>query len=92
MEGLPPEDEKANETLSVIFFEHKKPSNKEMVSLLEGLLEKAKTGDLDYVCVVSQTGKDIKASWQGIDNAQKTLDALKGLAALSQAIQQAKGL
>ena len=55
-----------------------------VVALLEGLLEQAVAGKVDYVCVVyGVTGtNNVKGSWQGTDRPQKVLDAMKGLEAL----------
>jgi len=68
----------------------KDTSKAQIIALLEGALDKALKGELEFVCLAYQTGQDIKGSWQGIDTAQKTVDATKSLDALRQAILNAK--
>lgn len=68
----------------------KDTSRAQMVALLENALDLALAGKLEFVCLTYQVGNDIKGLWQGIDTAQKTVDATKGLDALRNAILQAK--
>jgi hypothetical protein len=59
-----------------------------IVALLEGLLDKATDGELDYLCVVYQekNSDNVTGWWRGTSTAQKAIDAAKGLKALAQNI------
>jgi len=64
----------------------KDTSKEQTVALLVGLLDKATSGKIEYLCVVYQdrdTNK-IAAWWRGTKTAQHAIDAAKGLKALAQ--------
>ena len=66
-------------------------SREQIVALLEGLLDKATSGKLDYLCVVYQErGTDkVTGWWRGTNTAQKAMDAVKGLKAVADKIVKA---
>jgi hypothetical protein len=66
----------------------KDTSNEQIVALLEGLLDKATSGKLEYLCVVYQERESDKVTgwWRGTKTAQHAIDAAKGLKALAQKI------
>lgn len=61
-------------------------SKAQIIRALEETLEKAKKGELEFICMVYQAGQDIQGLWRGIDTAQKTMDACNGLNAVRQSI------
>jgi hypothetical protein len=66
----------------------KDASREQIVAHLEGLLDKATSDKLEFICLVYQEkGNDqIAGWWKGTDTAQKLIDAAKGLKALAQKI------
>lgn len=68
--------------------EIKDSSEEQIVALLEGLLDKATSGKIDYLCVVYQQKESDQVTgwWRGTDTTQKAIDAAKGLKLLVQTI------
>jgi hypothetical protein len=66
----------------------KDTSKEQIVALLEGLLDKATSGKLEYLCVAyHERGTDkVTGWWRGTKTAQQAIDAAKGLKALAQNI------
>jgi hypothetical protein len=66
----------------------KDTSREQIVAALEGLLDKATSGKLQYVCIVYQEqGSDnVTGWWRGTKTATQLLNATKGLRALAQKI------
>jgi len=63
-------------------------SREQIVAALEGLMDKAVAGKLDYLCVVYQERNTNKVTgwWLGTKTAQQAIDAAKGLKSLAQKI------
>ena len=63
-------------------------SREQIVALLEGLLDKATSGKLEYLCVAYQErdNDQVTGWWRGTKTAQQAMDAAKGLKALAQKI------
>ena len=71
MAGLPPQQDTSKE---------------QIVAFLEGLLDKATSGKIEYLCLVYQEpdANQMVGWWRGTRTAQQTIDAAKGLKALAQ--------